>query len=185
MDRLSILKDEYAALRSEICQSIVQQHQILLSGYGASAAVMGFILGSSSIGPKGLFIVSIILLGMVSLWAVECNRMVRASYYIGYFLWPQICEGSTIPHSGSWEVWIRCNDGDFRRRQDLFQQVAVLYLPFLFSLATVSLAAWTAWGDNGWFYSIIIFGIISIPAWIYLLLEILKISNLGAITLAS
>jgi len=179
---LNIQRDEYLALRTEICQSIVQQHHILLSGYGATAAAAGVVLGSDKVGPKALLVIPIVLLGMVSLWAVECNRMVRASYYIAYFLWPSICPAS-VGHLG-WEAWIRIDrdEGGFRKRQHTFQRFAVLYVPFLLSVTAVVVAASSVWEKPRWLNSIIGFNLILLLIWIYMFVEISKISNLSAVT---
>ena len=42
-----VLKEEYVALRTEICQSIAKQHQITLAGYGLASAVAGYLISAS------------------------------------------------------------------------------------------------------------------------------------------
>ena len=34
----------------------------------------------------------VIVVFLAALWAVECNRMVRASFYIAYVSWPRMCK---------------------------------------------------------------------------------------------
>lgn len=83
---LDRLKLEYEALRSEIRQSIDKQHQILLAGYAAIAAIFGYGYARTQETPLVGLAIPAISLAMTALWAVECNRMVRASYYIGHRL---------------------------------------------------------------------------------------------------
>lgn len=40
-----LLREEYVALRTEICQSIAKQHQITLAGYALTAAIFGYVAG--------------------------------------------------------------------------------------------------------------------------------------------
>ena len=188
MDTSSILKDEYVALRAEICQSITQQHHILLSGYAAAGAAIGVVFGSSNVGPKALFVVPMILLAMASLWAVECNRMVRASYYIAYVLWPALCKAHGMPSTSGWESWIRIQDGNegaFRRRQDKYQRIVVLYLPSGLGVAAISIAIGDALATPMWLYPILGFGALSFIIWVYLLASIRHISDLGAVKATS
>lgn len=75
MEDKQILLEEYRTLRSEITQSIIKQHQILLSGYALTFATVGYILGSekSKILDSeflGLVIIPIILFAMACLWVV-------------------------------------------------------------------------------------------------------------------
>ena len=44
MNPEELLKEEYVALRSEICQSIANEHQILLAGYALVSAATGYII---------------------------------------------------------------------------------------------------------------------------------------------
>jgi hypothetical protein len=141
------MKLEYVALRAEILQSISYQHQILLAGYGASGAFVSYVAVKSA-APSfipALIIVPFILLGMASLWIVECNRMVRAGYYIGRELWQCFREDLKSPGqselNAGWECWIRLKDGDashFRERQHRSQCLVVLWGPvFLSAVASI------------------------------------------------
>jgi hypothetical protein len=183
-DSSALLKEEYVALRAEICQSIAQQHRILLSGYAAAATAFGIVIGSTAIGPKALFVVPLVLLAMVALWAVECNRMVRASYYIGYVLWPELCKVAGRTAETGWESWIRIQSGDegwFRRRQHLFQQMVVVYVPFALSVAATAVAGAAAWGDGEWIFPISGFAVFSLIVWCIVYVNVRRISDLGAI----
>jgi hypothetical protein len=140
-----ILKLEYVALRAEIIQSISYQHQILLAGYGATGAFVGFVVtkGSSPGYFSALIIPPFILLGMSSLWAVECNRMVRASYYIGRILWRGLRDGAGDPRALDWECWIRSKTGAasrFRERQHKTQMRVVFWGPLFLSTLTSALS---------------------------------------------
>lgn len=90
-ERFDLYKEEYIALRAEILQSIAKQHQITLAGY----ALTGAIVGAGYTVTKEFSMVSslaipLVLLAMTALWVSERNRNIRASYYIGYFLWPEL-----------------------------------------------------------------------------------------------
>jgi hypothetical protein len=152
--RYDILKQEYIALRAEILQSISYQHQILLGGYGASGIYLSYILTKTSKESDyfpALILIPFILYGMTSLWVVECNRMVRASYYIGRVLWRAIrktVEDSSDEywHHAEWENWIRSKAGTaslFRERQHRAQSLVVFKGPVVLSLvaALVSIAS--------------------------------------------
>lgn len=168
-----LLKLEYAAIRAEILQSISYQHQILLAGYGATGVFTSYILAKSAVPPSvnyipALILVPFILLGMASLWIVECNRMVRASYYIGAILWRCMREGCAPPierwECAEWECWIRSKEqtgsrtnlsdfriqqhrvaSAFRARQDRSQKIVVLWGPLFLSCVASGVAIWDAW----------------------------------------
>lgn len=158
-NRFQLLSLEYTALRAEIVQAISYQHQILLAGYGATGAYFSYVLAKlpDTASLVALVAVPFILLGMTSLWAVECNRMVRASYYIARILWRALRkevapEPESLAHweAAEWEVWIRASDSrsvasSFRVRQHRAQSIVVFWGPFLFSvLASIGamLGAW-------------------------------------------
>jgi len=165
---------EYQALRTEICQSISKQHHILLSGYGLSVTLIGYAIGKSGFNMESLAVVPMILVSMVSIWLVECNRMVRASYYIAFVLWRRLSLRS------GWEAWIRegkGGQGDFKCKQDVLQRIAVAYVPFLVSVAAMAVSA--SQDKKVW---LILYGIIIMGIWIWLYaFHIRKISDLAAI----
>jgi heme/copper-type cytochrome/quinol oxidase subunit 4 len=181
---MSAHREEYMALRAEICQSIHQQHQILLGGYGASAAALGLIFGSDAdnpIGGKALFVVPVILTAMVALWAVECNRMVRASFYIATELWDRIRNDESKDEG--WETWIRRSEGiegRFRKRQHHLQRIVTLYLPCGLTAVGFLLSLKSTWTDLAWFLPILALALLVSVIWGYLFLEIPKISDLGS-----
>ncbi|MEQ1842814.1 MAG: hypothetical protein ABL994_20635, partial [Verrucomicrobiales bacterium] len=194
-DRLrnDLLKLEYAALRAEILQSISYQHQILLGGYGATGVYCGYILGKPVEYLPALIAVPFILLGMASLWIVECNRMVRASYYIGSILWPALratIDASDDPHysAAGWEGWIRTAPGapaQFRLRQHHAQAVVVFRGPLVLSASAAAIAVyqsyflhlhasqWEVW---------ICYSLATLIAllWLRIGLDLRQISDLGA-----
>jgi hypothetical protein len=183
MEHVDILREEYLALRAEICQSITYQHQILLGGYGLAATVVGAIAASVPLDNRALIVIPIVLLGMSSLWAVECNRMVRASYYIADVLWPRLCKLTNCPGESGWETWIRAEDyeaGRFRRRQDILQQAVTITIPILFSIgATVGAA--TGHEPIPWIVATLILGlVVQVPFWILVRTQIRAISDLRA-----
>ena len=184
MNNAELLKEEYIALRAEICQSIAKQHQILLGGYGLTSAAIGYIFGSASTDWKRLVMIPLILLAMVALWTVECNRMVRASYYIGYVLWPELCKDVDRKTNEGWETWIRIrrgNEGGFRKRQDCLQQVVVVLLPFCLSVASVVVVLVYVWNDAAWSWVTSVFGLFLLSVWAVVYGAIRKISNLAAV----
>src|SRR5262245_51983182 len=106
-----LLKEEYVSLRSEIAQSITFQHRILIAGYGASGAIIGILASTSHLSWIGLMVIPFVFLAMIAVWTVECNRMVRASYYIGAVLWPDLCSSVGYHGTADWERWIRGPEG--------------------------------------------------------------------------
>jgi hypothetical protein len=140
-----LLKQEYLSLREEISHSIGYQHKILIYGYAGAGLLFGYVGGVKGAGWLALVIIPFILTGMVALWVVECNRMVRASYYIGEVLWPAMraCVPGAIPEAG-WEDWIRRTEGkpsEFRERQHVTQRFVVVILPTVLSLLSILTAA--------------------------------------------
>jgi hypothetical protein len=136
--QFDLLKEEYTALRAEICQSIGYQHRILLAGYGASGAFFGYIAAKTTAMWVPLIGIPFILLAMAALWLVECNRMVRASHYIGYYLWDNLKNSCPNCESlRSWETWIRDDIGrsrEFCLRQSWAQWFVVFVIPFIISV---------------------------------------------------
>src|SRR5438477_6037081 len=139
--QFEILKLEYEALRKEICQSIDKQHQVLLAGYGAIAAIFGYAFAR----PQSTRLIALsipgVCLAILALWTVECNRMVRASYYIGYVLWPAIRTGADRGFAG-WETWIRTTRSGahaavFGQVQDAIQRVVTTWVPIGLSILLV------------------------------------------------
>lgn len=136
---LKFLLTEYSALRTEITQSIAKQHSIAMGGYGLAAAMAGHLVTNNAW--AGLVVIPMIFTAMISLWAVECNRMVRASYYLAYESWKQLkIEIVALEGFGGWESWIRENSGDageFKNMQNMFQLIVVLWVPALLSLVAL------------------------------------------------
>lgn len=184
MTEQDVFLEEFRTLRSEIIQSITKQHQILLSGYTITFAVVGYLLNSiegkvfsGEPESSSFLIIPFVLIGMIALWSVECNRMVRASYYIGYELWPQLS-----PKHKGWELWIRKEEGvpsKFRKRQHLYQRLVVLLIPLIISSATLFISFY-----NKAYFSLkfITSEIVLLVFWILLYSSITGISNLAAIT---
>ena len=193
------MKLEYTALRTEIVQSISYQHQILLAGYGATGAFVSYVVGKSpSPNLPALIIVPFILLGMTSLWIVECNRMVRASYYIGRILWrclreePMEWPRNDHWQSAEWECWIRSKTGvasRFRERQHRSQCMVVLWGPLFLTVVASAAATYGAFtsaelntllkGSIPWV--IIGLGITAIVFWLRIHMDLREISDVGEI----
>lgn len=131
-----LLIEEYRTLRSEIQESIKHQHQILLSGYAAALATIGAKVNAFVIAPFVLFV-------MFALWSAECNRMVRAGYYIAFFLWPELSRnGYQYRGKANWELWVRCEaETPFGRSQHIFQQIVVFWAPILGSVLSLAFFA--------------------------------------------
>jgi hypothetical protein len=185
VDYIEILRDEYQVLRTEICQSIEQQHQIMLGGYGLAAAAAGYIIGAQNADTKSLLIVPFVLIAAMSLWAVECNRMVRASYYIAYILWDKML--NEVGHSSEdeargWESWIRIESGharEFGKRQDIFQRIVAVYVPIVLSIA-VNAIAWTEIQNFPSWQPIAIMAFIAQTViWFYISTHIRSVSDLA------
>jgi hypothetical protein len=180
MSGLEVRIEEYKALRAEICQSIAKQHQILLSGYGLTAAAVGYLIGTAGTDWRGFAVVPMPLLAMTALWAVECNRMVRASYYIGFKLWPTLAEGND-----GWEQWIRLrgdHPGEFRRRQDVLQQIVVVIIPVCLSTGSMIIAISSTVSEAEWLIGLSVFSVLLLGAWCWVYSHIRTVSDLAGIT---
>lgn len=187
MDYLSILRDEYTNLRAEICQSIAQQHQIMIGGYGLAAAAAGYIVGAENPEYRALLVVPVILLATMCLWAVECNRMVRASYYIAEVLWDKMltCVNQlSEDNRRGWETWIRIqhgNEGGFRRRQAVLQMIVALYIPMILTIAVTVFAVVAAQtSDLFRLMALLVLGIESV-LWLFVFRHVRSITDLGAV----
>lgn len=145
-----LLKLEYEALRKEICQSIDKQHQILLAGYAAIAALFSYAFAKTQSTALVPLSIPCVCLFMSALWTVECNRMVRASYYIGYVLWREMRTTAAYAGIAGWESWIRSSRtgakgtqpshaSAFRLIQSESQYLVVLVIPVAVSLIAIAL----------------------------------------------
>lgn len=182
-----VLKEEYVALRSEIVQSITFQHRILVAGYGASGAVIGILASKSQLSWVGLMVVPFIFVAMIAIWIVECNRMVRAGYYIGDVLWPELCASVGYAGDADWERWIRNVEGisgTFGDTQDRQQQLAVWVVPAVISLFCVGSSVWRLRGGGAAIYTLIglVVGV-SVVLWVNLVLRLQVVSRLGNVKL--
>ena len=178
-----LLKEEYIALRSEILQSISKQHQITLGGYALTGAIFGYILGADKIAIETILVIPIVLIAMTSLWTVECNRNIRASYFIGYVLWPALKFIVNASQETGWETWIRLREGnasEFRVRHHTLQLFVIVFVPFLISSFSMILVIIYIW--NKYFPLIIILCITIIIIWIVLGWHVYRVSDLSAIT---
>ncbi len=177
-----VLKEEYVALRAEICQSIAKQHQITLAGYGLVSAASGYIIDASQW--KAFIAIPTLFIAMAALWAVECNRMVRATYYIGYVLWPEICALISRSNADGWEIWIRLsegNEGSFRRWQHLLQCMVIIIVPIIFSMVAIVISASDFKKDPSLsVWPVLFFGAVIIVIWGILFSLIRKVSDLAA-----
>jgi len=175
-------KEQFIALRNEICQSIDKQHQIALGGYGLSAAIFGYMLGMKTPNFDILIIIPFIFLTMTSLWTVECNRMVRAGYFIGKFLLPTMQEEAHIVDGNNWETWIRSEDRHatiFRKIQNHLQLFVIVIVPILISIICLIIGSLSLWKRTQFIVIFII--IFNIILWFYVILAVLKVSNLRAV----
>jgi hypothetical protein len=177
---LDILKHEYVALRAEIRQSISKQHQITLAGYGLTVGFFGYVLQAGLSTRGTLVVVPLILVAMTMLWTTECNRMVRASYYIAYILWPSMRKYAGVVEEIGWETWIRDRKGhasDFRRRQCYLQLFVEVVVPAIVSFAALSMSLQVL--QLEWVGALfVLVGIL----WLFLFWQVRKVSDLAAIT---
>jgi hypothetical protein len=180
-DDLAILKEEYIALRAEICQSISKQHQITLAGYGLTAALVGYLLNNHSQSLEFLLLVPFVMLTMASLWTAECNRMVRAGYFIGFKLWPKLTCLAKIYNHTSWEIWIKLEKGNsakFRKCQHHMQIIYIIITPIIISILCASIVISQRRIDILFLFTSILIMLVS---WSYVTIRFLSISNLGAL----
>jgi hypothetical protein len=182
-DPFEAWKQEYNTLRAEILQSIDKQHQIMLGGYVLTATIFGYIVskGSQPVW-QALAVIPFALLAMTSLWAVETNRMVRASYYIGKELIPVMMEESGIKLYSNWEAWVRSQDAvskDFRTRQHHLQLIASCGIPIIVSICALALVTYHTWAKSHW----VCIGLWIVVAilWEELTYQIIPISDLDGI----
>ena len=177
-----VLKEEYVALRAEICQSIAKQHQITLAGYALVSAATGYMISASHW--KAFVVIPLLFVAMAALWAVECNRMVRASYYIGYVLWPELCTMVGRSNVDGWETWIRKasgNEGSFRKWQHLLQCIVLIVVPLICSVAALTVSVYDSKEDSLLqVWPILLFGIVLIVVWSVLYRAIRRVSDLAA-----
>ncbi len=179
---LDLMREEYIALRAEICQSIAKQHQITLAGYGLTAAVFGYVVGMEHPTWEALSVIPFVLLTMTSLWTVECNRMVRASYYIGYVLWPEMKNAAELADTVGWETWIRKEGGNansFRKRQHHLQLFVAAIVPVVITVAILWLVSLSLWSRFSLGVVAICFVVIAL--WIYVIWQVRKVSDLAAV----
>ena len=182
MQQEEVLKEEYVALRAEICQSIAKQHQITLAGYALVSAATGYMITASHL--KALIAIPPLFVAMAALWAVECNRMVRASYYIGYVLWPEICVLVGRSTADGWETWIRLaegNEGSFRKWQHLLQCIVIVLVPLIFSITAIWISVLAFKKDPSFpIWPAFLYGIVLVIIWGALYRIIWRVSDLAA-----
>ncbi len=183
-DIFELCEMEYASLRQEICQSIELQHRILLAGYAAAGLVFGYASAVKE-GPfwPTLICIPYILLGMTALWIVECNRMVRASFYICSNLWPTLTKGHKIPIADfGWERWIRNEQTDphrFCARQHEAQFIVAVGLPLVLSGISIVIAAYAAHLKNMHYGLFLGAGFVAFCFWPQILKHFFAISKLS------
>ena len=139
MEPTDIVIEEYKALRTEIAQSIAKQHWIAVGGYLLAGTIVAAVLKEVESNLEGLLLIPLIFLSATCLWLVEANRMVRASYFIAYVCWPQLCQLTSHQYRG-WEHWIRddCSPNNkFGQLQDVFQRTSVIVIPGTLSLIAI------------------------------------------------
>lgn len=143
MNAIEIVLEEYKALRTEIAQSVVKQHWIVVGGYALAGTIAAAVLKEEQPNLNGLLLIPLVFLSSTSLWLVEANRMVRASYFIAYVQWrrlQKLADGNAIDDYDGWEYWIRDSmipNKYFCWLQDIFQRLAVVAIPGAISAAAV------------------------------------------------
>lgn len=146
MEAVEILLEEYKALRLEITQSIAKQHWIIVGGYALAGTVIIESIQKQPEDPVWINAVPLAFVSTISLWLVEANRMVRASYFIAYVQWQQLkslADGKLSNYNG-WEHWIRADSKSgnrFRLLQDIFQRIAVIVIPAIISVLSAVYSA--------------------------------------------
>ena len=185
-----ICKEQYTALRSEILQSIDKQHQIMLGGYALSATIFGYIVSKGDW--HGLPVIPFTFLAMTSLWAVETNRMVRASYFIAFELLPKMINLVSSEQQGipNWESWVRSDVNhakDFCKRQHYLQMLVAFWIPLLVSIIVMIVVHFTPVKSiraSKSVSSLMLYGSLDVVLgflWLYVGWFIVGISNLAAI----
>lgn len=143
MNAIDIVLEEYKALRTEIAQSIAKQHWIVVGGYALAGTIAAAVLKEAKPNLNGLLLIPLVFLASTSLWLVEANRMVRASYFIAYVQWrrlQELADGNAIDDYDGWEHWIRDSEKPnkyFCWLQDIFQRLAVVVIPGAISASAV------------------------------------------------
>jgi hypothetical protein len=140
---IDIVLEEYKALRAEIAQSIVKQHWIVVGGYALAGTIAAALLKENKPNINGLLLIFLVFLSSTSLWLIEANRMVRASYFIAYAQWrrlQELADGNAIDDYDGWESWIRDSTAPnkyFCWLQDVFQRLADVAIPGAISASAV------------------------------------------------
>lgn len=185
-DPFDLLREEYIALRAEILQSISYQHQILLAGYAASGALFGYITGMEKPLLEALLAIPYLLIAMTSLWLVECNRMVRAGYYIGAVLWPDMKAQVHYSGKAEWEAWIRQKEVEdnvawrFSRTQRKQQTLVIQIIPMLISILCIVTAVISGLKRQWFLWLCLLAGVLAIFLWCIVLRNKCVVTDLSA-----
>ena len=114
----------------------------------------------------------LVFMAMTGLWVVECNRMVRAGYYIRNILWPEMKRITGYAGTAEFQQWIRLGKGHeasvFRERQDRLQLVAVAILPCLVSVGYLGVALWFNAPDPFWLWTTVVILAIVVIFWLWI-----------------
>lgn len=76
-------------------------------------------------------------LSMSSLWLVEASRMVRASNFIAFFVWPELEKLTGIQNNLNWEIYCYKTNSKLQKRysinQFIGQMMVTVLIPFAIS----------------------------------------------------
>jgi hypothetical protein len=137
--------------------------------------------------------VPFIFLAVASLWTVEANRMIRASYYIGHVLWPIIKRELEMSDPTGWETWIRqmvkpedmlgsshaVQANLFRKMQHILQSFVAFYIPCVASFVTLGVTSRSLWALSPFLCTSL--WVITLTAWSFTFTQLRKVTNLSAV----
>lgn len=132
-----ILKEVYGVLRVEIGRSVAKQHQILLGGYTMVTLMLGYAFGRDAVSHDAAIAIPLLVLTMSSLWLVEANRLVRASNFIAFKIWPKLELLAELPSDLNWEIYCYQKVTKLQQRscvnQHLGQMMVTVVMPLVVS----------------------------------------------------
>src|SRR5437868_6920688 len=108
---LTLLLEEYRALRVEITNALQAQHAALSYGIAALALFIVAIASAwdKSPGLTAMTLMTVVPMGILFLfavWGTEIGRMRRAGSYIASYLKPRVNLTASVQNGLAWEGWL-------------------------------------------------------------------------------
>ncbi len=176
---------QFEALRTEICQSIQYQHQILLTGYGGVGAVIVF--SAKAKDPIIILALTVVLLllffAITAMWCFETNRMVRAGHFIGEQLEPHFASDKAKLDK-FWESSLRdptvLESTRFDTHHRWLQRISVLCMPICGTIVALYLALVLCWKLGASYIGAILLLItVLTPCWQFVFRAALQVTSLA------